>query len=342
MIDVEMLRPTADEMLSGLSAGEAMRKRLLFRAEAIHSLPEIADEMLGGLTVNPALRHRILVKAHRHSAALEPSRPAPVRRLNPAFKRLTPAAAMAAVLVLMIGLGAFYGSEAPAFPVPGATQDMDIRAAGTQPGESGAPQFRPLLAGEGANPPLIGVNGRYYRMLNSPAPVPSALIDSVITDVTVFSEEPSLMSKVGIVSNIVPVGANVYSIRDISSKTLCAAEVEGVMRLFQRVSYASMGALENEFFDDTLNISGMVAALELSGVGVITDDVDANDLIFLLSENAIYTGGELSESGQALTIYLQNGLSLQLLVQDDVLGGCGTWVCPEFFSEFEAALARAS
>ncbi|MCL1964506.1 MAG: hypothetical protein FWF69_05535 [Firmicutes bacterium] len=338
MIDVEMLRPTADEMLSGLTAGEAMRRRLLFQAEAMERLPGVANEMLAGLTVTPALRHRILVKAKRHSVALEPSYSVPARRAHPGFQRLIPAVGMALVMVLMIGLGAFYGGNDTLFVENG--QEMIAGSAGAQPGGSGVPRFRSLFAGQGANPPLIGINGRYYRMLNTPLSVSSALIDREFADVDKSSDEPSLLSKVGVVSNIVPIGAKVYAIQNISTKTLCAAEVEGSMRLFQRVSYASMGALDNESFDDTLDVSGLVAALELSGVGVITNDVDANDLIFLLSENAIYTGGELSESDQALTIYLQNGLSLQLLVQEDVFGGCGTWVCPEFFTEFEAALAR--
>ena len=344
MIDVEMLRPTADEMLSGLTAGDAMRKRLLFQAEAVDRLSEAANEMLGSLHATSALRHRILVKAERKQTAWKnlvvPVRSKQVAR--PALRRAVPALGMAFVLAFMLGIGANYGKDS-FLPTgtPSAQHGMNTQAAGTQTSTSDVPQYRPLFAGEGANPPLIGINGRYYRMLNSPVPVPSSLLDGAITDVTAFSDEPSLMSKVGIVSNVVSVGTTVYAIQNVSNKTLCAAEVDGVMRLFQRISYASMGTMDAEFFEDTLDINGMISALELSGVGLITNEVDANDLIYLLSEYALYMGGELSESDQALTIYLQNGLSLQLLVQDDVFGGCGTWACPEFFEEFNAALARA-
>ena len=37
-------------------------------------------------------------------------------------------------------------------------------------------------------------------------------------------------------------------------------------------------------------------------------------------------------------ITLKNGVTVQLAVKNDKLAACGTWSCPEFFEEFEAAL----
>lgn len=60
MIDVESLRPTADEMLSGLSAGEAMKRRIILQADATERIACVAEEMLSGMHAGAALRHRIM------------------------------------------------------------------------------------------------------------------------------------------------------------------------------------------------------------------------------------------------------------------------------------------
>lgn len=341
MIDVEMLRPTAEEMLSGLSAGEATRQRILFTTSAVDRLPQVADEMLGGLSATPALRHRILVKAERTGRAKKPVVQSPARRTG--FARFTPIAGMALVLALMIGLGVNYAMD-PVVPVtptgaPVATTDLGSGRAGATPEAGSVPQYRSLFVGEGANPPLIGVHGRYYRMLN--VPVSADVIGTPIAEVQDFTDEPALAATVGVVSNIVNAGTQVYAVDGLSSKTACIAEVDGTPRLFQRVGYASTTILGNEMFEDTLDVMNQVAALELSGVGVITDEAIANDLIYTLNEFAVYGGSDMPDGGQALTIYLTNGLSLQLTVQDETFGGCGAWICPEFFEAFQEELAKA-
>lgn len=341
MIDVEMLKPTADEMLSGLSTGEATRQKILFKASAVQQLSSVTGEMLGGLHATPALRHRILVKADRQHQA----RQATAARREPAPRkgfaaRLTPAVGMALVLALMIGLGLNYGADSSLFTDPApqyAATDLGSGMAGGGGGTGSVPQYRSLFEGEGANPPLIGVHGRYYRMLS--VPVSSDVVGTPIAEVQDFTSEPSLAATVGVVSNVAKAGTQIYAVDGVSQKTACIAEVDGRLRLFQRVGYAANTFLGNEQFEDILDVSGRVAALELSGVGVITDERVANDLIYTLTEFAIYGGSDVPDSGQALTIYLTNGLSLQLTCQDDTLGGCGAWVCPEFFEAFEAELA---
>lgn len=340
MIDVEMLRPTADEMLSGLSADEAMKRRMLFQARAIDGIPEIATEMMGGLQATPALRHRILVKADRIQRARQQSAPAATRDRKPALLRYAPVLSMGLLLTLMIGLGINHAADPLAnlspTGAPVAQTDLPSYSAGNEVAEGAVPQFRSLFAGEGANPPLIAVHGRYYRMLT--VPVPDGVIGTPIAEVQDFTDEPALAATVGVVSNIAKVGTQVYSVEGIDNKTACIAEVDGSPRLFQRVGYASATFLGNEMFEDTFDVYGKVAALELSGVGVITDEYKANNLIYTLNEFAVYNGSDVPEGEQALTVYLDNGLSLQLMVQDDVFGGCGAWVCPEFFEAFSDAM----
>ncbi|MDR0929835.1 MAG: hypothetical protein LBM74_09040 [Oscillospiraceae bacterium] len=338
MIDVEMLRPTADEMLSGLTAGEPMRRRIALRARGAESLPAVAGEMLSGLKVTPALRHRILVAADRERRALLP---APPRRAVQAFaarfplKRLTPALGMAMALALMIGLGLQYGSA----PEPANMGGLSSYAAGSDALPADGSQVRSLYAGTSAEPPLIVINGRYYRMLNTPAAVPAELLGGVIAEIQGHSDELELAANAGVLSNIAQPGAKVYEVGSLPFKTAIAAEVDGAMRLFQRAGYASTSVIGNEMFEDTLAVAGNVAALELSGVGFIDDEELANTLVSQLIEFSAFHSSEIPEGEGALTIYLKNDLTLQLMVQGDVYGGCGAWANVEFREAFEAALA---
>lgn len=332
MIDVEMLRPTADEMLSGLTAGESLRKKVLLKAKGAEQLSGIAGEMLGGLHATPALRHRILVRAEH---AKENALPAPVAapRRAPSIRRLAPVLSMGLMLTLMIGLGAMYGKDMQGIIGPGAKPGMNTYAAGVEASGGGA-AYKSIFAEQGENPPLIVMNGRYYRMLTTPMPVPSSLRGTNITKMVTFTEEPSLVNAVGMYSNIVTPGTDIYEVQGLSFKTACAAEVDGVLRIFQRVGYAGEALVGDESLEDTLSVTGQVASLELSGVGVITDEAIASELIYQLFEFGVYSGSEISQGDQVLTIYLKNGVSLQLMVQDDLVGACGAWACPEFFTQF--------
>lgn len=338
MIQLESLRQTADEMLSGIHAGEELKRRVLFEAQAVEKLPQVADEMLSGLTKTPALRHRILVAYERRTRTGR--RMEPVRVSHITFARMAPVMSMALVLILVIGMGAFGGLSSGGVTVNAPMAGISSYASGTA-ATDGVPEFVSLFAGESANPPLICINGRYYRMMTAPSAVSSALLDSPLAEVQTYTEEPSLASPAGIFSNVVKTGTPIYTIAGLSSKTAVAAEVDGAMRLFQRVSYAGSATLGTEMFQDTMNVVGQVAALELSGVGVITDEAVANDvLMYMLTEFATYAGADAADATQSLTIYLDNGLTLQLLVQDDVCYGCGAWSCPGFTESFRAEMAQ--
>ncbi|MDR0897597.1 MAG: hypothetical protein LBN04_07045 [Oscillospiraceae bacterium] len=336
MIDVEMLRLTADEMLSGLTADEPMRRRVLLRARGAEALPAAAEDMLAGLKATPALRHRILVAAERHNRALLP---VPTRRPAHAFaarfplKRLTPALGMAMALALMIGLGLQYGTA----PLPDNAAGLSSYAAGGDTLPADVSQVRSLFAGTSTEPPLVVVNGRYYRMMNEV--VSADLLGSVIANIQGLSNELELVNA-GVLSNIVQPGTNVYELASLSFKTAIAAEVDGQMRLFQRTGYAANNVIGNEMFEDTLEgVSGNVLALELSGEGFIDDEEVADALVSQLTEFSAFHSNEIPEGEGALTIYLKNDLSLQLMVQGDVYGGCGAWANVEFREAFKAALA---
>lgn len=334
MIDVEMLRPVADEMLSGLTTDAARKRRTLCVADFSVSLPEAAHDMLGGLTANAALRHRILMEAERKQTTPRIAGKAAPRTGRPSLARLIPAVGMAAAMTVMIGLG-MQNARLNNAQV-GQTDLASYTMSGSAVSGDTVPQYRSLFADEGANPSLVGINGRFYRMLN--VMVPQDVLGSVIAEVQAYTDEPSLAATVGVISNVVGAGTPIYKVDDISQKTACIVEVDGVLRLFQRVGYASGTTIGSELLEDTLDIYGHVAALELSGVGVIYDANDANQLIYTLSEFASYHGNDIIGGSQALTIYLDNGLSLQLMVDGDILSGCGSWSCPEFFDAFYESL----
>jgi hypothetical protein len=242
---------------------------------------------------------------------------------------------MVFAMALMVWFGYLYGGETnPALPAPQIDSGIRTYAAG---GTGEIPQYHSLFAGEGVNPPLVAINGRFYRMLKEPASLSASLREEQqFTSVSFFTDEPSLADPVGVISNIAQEGAPVYAVRGISFQTVCAVEVNGALRLFQRVGYANSAMVGNEMFEDTFGVQGMVQSLELSGVGVIDDPSAANELIYMLYEYAEFHSSEMKAGDQLLTVRLNNGLALQLTVQDDLLSGCGVWACPEFFELFHA------
>lgn len=244
---------------------------------------------------------------------------------------------MCLVLALMLGFGVFYGSGGDQTALTGG--GISTFASGSLSAD-GVPEFVSLFAGDAANPPLICINGRYYRMLTSPASVSASLLDAPLAEVQSYTAEPSLNATAGIFSNVAQIGSQIYSVQGISSKTAVAAEVDGATRLFQRVGYAGSATLGTEMFQDTLDVQGQVAALELSGVGIITNEEAANEvLLYMLTEFATFSGTDTADATQALTIYLNNGLALQLLVDGGVFYGCGAWACPDFTEAFRAEMA---
>ena len=184
--------------------------------------------------------------------------------------------------------------------------------------------------------PLIGVNGSYYRMMTSPRSVSSSLLGTSLGTIAEYTTEPSLSGTNVMLSNKAAVGTEVYGISGMSS-TFVAAEVDGQMRLFQRVSFNGNALKGSETLADVMQLSGHVASIELSGVGTITDTSVCADLISLLLNDATYESSGSLSAKQSLLIELDNGLVYQFTVKNDKIASCGTWSCPEFFEAFEAA-----
>lgn len=302
----------------------------------LEQLPEITDKALRGLTAGQHLKLRI------EKAAVNP---APQRRRTSAW---VPALSFALVLALALGIG---------IPALNAQPDQPLittQAAGTngvgneislldlnngvniqQSGEK--PSYRSLwVKGDGGSFPLIGIQGRYYRMMSTPDSVNSKLLGSSLGTVAEFTTEPSLSGTDIVLSNKVSQGSEVYAIKGMDT-TLVAAEVNGSYRLFQRVSFNGSALRGSEDLADTLQVSGRIQSMELSDVGVITDSATCEDLFSTLTSCASYESSSSISAKQSLLIHLDNGLTVQLAVKNDKLAACGTWSCPEFFEEFEAA-----
>ena len=331
----------------------------------LDQLKPIADEMLAGLHADDALKRRIREVAMTSAQESERRKPSRMPRA------LVPALCCAALAVACVGVAGLKhtGSPSPLAQIQtitaGGTDDSGYNSAGVadHPGTpiagvlgGGDAQLVADL-GNGANVhlstatdsslfastsgdiPLVAVGGCVYRMLNTPQAISQSLCGPAVGQIATFTEEPSLASddaRSAGLSNVAGEGSTVYSISGLDSQTAVAAEVNGNLRVFQRVSYAGKGP-GAQSLEDTFGVRGKASALELSGVGTLTGDA-ANEALSLLLDNAVLVSADSSARRQFLTVTLTNGLKLQLGVSGDTLVGCGGWSCPEFFEAFEAAL----
>lgn len=303
--------------------------------QLLRDLPRQADSALGGLYATPFLKAKIdrAAKEKRHRPAI-------------ALMRYLPAVTCAA-LVLVLALTFLPMEKQPAqlittnalgptsAPTGKLTSDLSKGSLFITQSAS-APGYRSIWsdAKDGAFP-LIGLNGKYYRMLTSPNQVDSRLLGAQVASIDAFTTEPSLSGTDVTLSNVAASGAAVYGISGVSADTLVATEVSGRMRLFQRVSFNGNALRGKETLADTLDIAGQVIAMELSGVGTVTDPDACAVLFATLVDNVAFESRGSVSSRQALLIELENGLVLQMAVKGDTLAACGVWSCPEFFEQFE-------
>ena len=304
----------------------------------LRQLPQEADKALDGLYATPFLKARI------DRAVAEKKQP----HLTWKLPRWAPALCCAAV-VLVLALTAFpMGQEQPnplifsntlgnPTPVPASMLTSDLTGGSVFiSANSSKPGYRSIWSDvKDGSFPLIGVNGKYYRMLTSPNTVDSELLGGAIATISEYTTEPSLSGTDVVLSNAATSGTAVYAISGVSDATLVAAEVNGRMRLFQRVSFNGNALRGKEKLSNTLAITGQVVAMELSGVGTVTDPTACEALLATLLSCASYESSGSLSSKQALLIELNNGLVLQLAVKGDKLAGCGVWSCPEFFDAFD-------
>lgn len=306
----------------------------------LDQLKPIADEMLSGLHADDALKRRIREAAVTRT----PRRTRSVRAFAPAVC----CAALAVVCVGVVGAGRLRKAPEPV--------QIDTITAGAGADEAGAQ----LIAGIGdgasvrvaaarqsvslfsqgeGDMPIIAVGGGVYRMLDVPQAVSDSLLGEAVGAIEEQTDEPSLASEDAMeagLSNVAQAGGEVYAVAGVSSSTALAARVDGAMRLFQRVSYAGRGP-GGQGLEDTFDVRGRVASLELSEVGALEGEA-ANAAIDVLLDNAVLVAQDAAERRQYLTVTLDNGLRLQLSASGSSLVGCGEWSCPEFFEAFEASL----
>lgn len=309
--------------------------------ERLRQLPQIAEAC--DLQADERLKRKILRAAEEKHAG---SRRIAMRRVIPVL----------AALVILVGAAAF---ALPPLTAPGGPQPtemplvssfsagtgfpvgdrlaMDVPKGSISIQSSSNPSYRSIWArATGGNFPLIGVNGRYYRLLTNPTSINSALLGSALGTVDTFTDEPALAGKNGIVSNTVSRGETVYAVQGMSG-ALAAAKVNGSMRVFQRVSFNGSALVGGESLSSTLKAENAVA-LELSGVGTVRDQATARRLVGILTANAFLKSSSGGETNQSLLIQLKNGIVLQLAVSGERVIGCGTWACPEFFDAFQEAI----
>ncbi|MBR1585363.1 MAG: hypothetical protein IJ662_07490 [Clostridia bacterium] len=309
--------------------------------ERLRELPQMADST--GLQADEALKRRILRAAQ---AKDQPRRGAALRRWAPVMA--------AVVIVAGAAAFAFPSLSRPGGPQPTAAPLIESFSAGSSAPagdklaldvpkgsisikSSSNPSYRSIWAkASGGNFPLVGVNGRYYRMLTNPTSVSGSLLGSALGTVDTYTSEPALAGKSGIISNTVKQGETVYAVSGMNN-ALVAANVDGQTRVFQRVSFGDSALVGGEGLADTLKANSPVA-LELSGVGTVNDAGTASRLVDVLTSNASFLRAGGSETNQSLLIQLKNGIVLQLAVNGERVIGCGTWACPEFFDAFAEAL----
>ena len=309
----------------------------------LQNLPKTAEQGLSGLTAGPDLRTRIQLTAAEQKK--------PAARVTSSMLLRWASAACCALLVLAIGLGLTRQSGDPQQPEGLITSSTLGTETTEEPvlmadlGDTGViiaagnrnPGFRDMWApSTGGSFPLIGIDGKYYRMLTTPRNVSSELRGSAIATISEFTTEPSLSGTDTVLSNAVSFGEKVYSVRGMGD-SLVIAKVDGQMRLFQRVSFNGNALRGREKLEDTLQVRDHVIAMELTSVGTITDPEVCAELLELLYDCASYESSGSISSRQSLIFELDNGLVVQFAVKSDNVAACGVWSCPEFFEAFEEA-----
>lgn len=304
----------------------------------LRELPDTANKAMDDLYATPFLKARI-------DRAVEEKKQGKVRFAMPKW---APALCCAAVvLMLALVFVPMSSEEQPGTLINSAMLGPTAEPSGVMTADlsrgsvfisatSSKPGYRSIWSDvQNGSFPLIGMNGKYYRMLTSPNVVDSELLGLQVATVSEFTTEPSLSGTDVVLSNAATSGAAVYAITGVDENTLVAAQVNGRMRLFQRVSFNGNALRGKEQLADTLALSGQVIAMELSGVGTVTDPAACEALLATLLDCASYESSGSISSKKALLIELSNGLVLQMSVKGDNLAACGVWSCPEFFEEFE-------
>ena len=302
----------------------------------LDQLPEIATRSLGGLHATPEMRYAIQMKAAR-------------REKNKAqthfFVKIAAPVCCVAILLALIffpnaPMNTFVAPSITSLPLGQVLPETQNGAALV--GEVSVYNSR-MSSEDGiwssassGSFPLIGVKGRYYRLLTSPASISSSYAGQTLGMIEEYTTEPSLSDTGIISSNCVSAGEEVYALSGYDSTYVCA-KISGEYRLFQRISFNGHATIGKETLRNTLSIAGHIQSMSISGIGSVSDSATAEHLFSILTENAVYESSGSIRASSILTITLDNGLSAQMLVSDDRLAACGVWSCPEFITAFAEA-----
>ncbi len=302
----------------------------------LNQLRQIAQECLGGLKASEEMLN-----------AIRQGRPGGKVRV-PVYRR---ALAFAVSLVFLFGVGAVGlsllgqpgnppeirtqkagelppGGMEAAYDVPRGS--IRLASQGVVPGYVGV-----WAAASGGNFPMVRADGRYYRLLKNPTAISQDLLGASLGQVTVFTSEPALDTGGGVLSNVVPEGTPVYAIQGMDGAAL-AAEMDGSLRVFQRVSFAGNALTGGEGLSATLR--GRVTGLQLSGVGSVTDQATVDRLMGELTGGSSWQGSASPSTDQGLLIRYDNGIVLQMSVKGSQLSACGTWNSEGFIQAFQEAV----
>jgi len=308
----------------------------------LDKLPDIAQRQLGGLQANTTLLCKIRLEAAE-------AKQGPKRGMT---RMLRPALALCCALVLCVG--AVMTMNADNRPVAMDAGEANVMMASRAAGSQAEPTAQPMTLADvpkgsismsagmqrsagslfaqstDAGFPLVTLQGATYRMLESPDGISRSLLGDSMGAVNEFNLEPALGSS-GVVSNVIAMGEDVYAVGDMGG-ALVAAEVDGALRVFQRVRYAGTAVIGTETLRDTLCASSDVKWIEVEGLGRAEGET-AQQLMETLLEYADYQSTAFSGS-VPMQIGLTNGLTLQLMTGEDSVSACGTWSCPDFFEAF--------
>jgi hypothetical protein len=303
---------------------------------SLEKLPLIAQECLGGLRAGEPLHQRIL---QPHAA--QKRRGLPVRAL-----------ALACSLIFVLGLGAaglnsllnrsqdippINTLAAGKLPEGTRTTALDVPRGSITLNTSGStPSYIGVWTGStGANFPLVRADGRYYRLLQNPTEIDQSMLGQSLGSVSVYTDEPALDHSSAVISNAAAAGSAVHTLSGMDG-TAVAAQVDGKLRVFQRVSFGGAALIGQESLRHTL--SGQVTGLQLSDVGIVIEQNKVSELMNTLFSTAVYQGPATRATDQALLIQYANGIVLQMAVKGSSLIACGTWSAPDFIAAFEAAV----
>ena len=336
------LRPMAEEAFAGLQAPPEAKQRILRTARAkerrrafsFRAVPALLGVALAVVGVT-ALTGRQPGNSVREPAALTGTAEDAVRQPAAAKRAPLLAGGMSVDLNEMQAFtaGGSADGEEPLMELEEAAEEENALTPIVIEGGFLAPDS--LFARGTQEIPVLTLEGRVYRLLREPETVDAALVGSPLGSVSETTEYPSLAKAEQVqagISNCAEQGAAVYALTDLDSGTAVCCEVDGQMRLFQRVTYAGLSRSVSRL-EDALAVRGHVRELSLSGAGTLTGEA-AEAAVNALLDGAQWIAEEAEAADASLTFLLDNGLRLQLAVSDMTLVGCGVWDCPALFEAF--------